>query len=408
MRWLPFEAWVSLRFMREGKVQTSFIVGGIAIGVAVIVFMSALMSGLQINFVRRALTGQAHIQVLPLKEVVRPLRDQDKDWPELPIVQAPLQRLKSIDQWQSAVLQINAMPEVLVASPAVTGAALLMRGDVNRAITLIGMTPELYFRIVPLPEKIVRGQARMDVDTLFIGTDLATDLGVTVGDKLRVSAANGTQTILKVAAIFDLGNKGANSRTTFVALRTAQSLLGMAGRVSVIDITVRDVYEAEVVAQRISSLTHLEADSWIKTNEQFFTAVHAQTTANTAIRFFVALSVGFGIASVLVVSVVQRSREIGIFRAMGITRGQILRIFLLQGGLLGLLGALTGSLMGGLALVLWQRFERNADGTEMFPLSLEPTLFMQALTLATLTGLLAAFAPALRAARLDPVVAIRG
>lgn len=408
MRWLPFEAWVSLRFMREGKVQTSFIVGGIAIGVAVIVFMSALMSGLQINFVRRALTGQAHIQVLPLKEVVRPLRDQDKDWPELPIVQAPLQRLKSIDQWQSAVLQINAMPEVLVASPAVTGAALLMRGDVNRAITLIGMTPELYFRIVPLPEKIVRGQARMDVDTLFIGTDLATDLGVTVGDKLRVSAANGTQTILKVAAIFDLGNKGANSRTTFVALRTAQSLLGMAGRVSVIDITVRDVYEAEVVAQRISSLTHLEADSWIKTNEQFFTAVHAQTTANTAIRFFVALSVGFGIASVLVVSVVQRSREIGIFRAMGITRGQVLRIFLLQGGLLGLLGALTGSLMGGLALVLWQRFERNADGTEMFPLSLEPTLFMQALTLATLTGLLAAFAPALRAARLDPVVAIRG
>jgi lipoprotein-releasing system permease protein len=115
------------------------------------------------------------------------------------------------------VLQINAMPQVLVASPAVTGAALLMRGDVNRAITLIGMTPELYFRIVPLPEKIVRGQARMDVDTLFIGTDLATDLGVTVGDKLRVSAANGTQTILKVAAIFDLGNKGANSRTTFVA-----------------------------------------------------------------------------------------------------------------------------------------------------------------------------------------------
>ena len=408
MRWLPFEAWVSLRFMREGKVQTSFIVGGISIGVAVIVFMSALLSGLQTNFVRRALTGQAHIQVLPLKEVVRPLRDQDKDWHELAIVQAPLQRLKSIDQWQSAVLQINAMPEVLVVSPAATGSALLMRGDVNRAITLTGMTPELYFRIVPLPEKIVGGQARMDVDTIFIGTDLATDLGVAVGDKLRVSAANGSQTTLKVAAIFDLGNKGANSRSTFVALRTAQSLLGMAGRVSVLDITVRDVYAAEVVAQRISALTHLEADSWIKTNEQFFTAVHAQTTANTAIRFFVALSVGFGIASVLVVSVVQRSREIGIFRAMGITRGQILRIFLLQGGLLGLLGALSGSLMGGVALVLWQRFERNADGTVMFPLSLEPTLFMQALSLATLTGLLAAFAPALRAARLDPVVAIRG
>ena len=408
MRWLPFEAWVSLRFMREGKVQTSFIVGGISIGVAVIVFMSALLSGLQANFVRRALTGQAHIQVLPLKEVVRPLRDGDQVWPENATVQAPLQRLKSIDQWQSAVAQISSMSEVVVVSPAVTGSALVTRGDASRAITLTGMTPELYYRIVSLPEKIVRGQAHMEVDTIFIGTELATDLGVTVGDKLRVSAANGSLNTLKVAAIFDLGNKGANSRSTFVALRTAQSLLGLTGRVSVLDITVRDVYAAEVVAQRINRLTHLEADSWIKTNEQFFTAVRAQTTANTAIRFFVALSVGFGIASVLVVSVVQRSREIGIFRAMGITRGQILRIFLLQGGLLGLLGAISGSLMGGTALVLWQHFERNADGTVMFPLSLEPILFIQALALATLTGLLAAFAPALRAARLDPVVAIRG
>jgi lipoprotein-releasing system permease protein len=406
--WLPFEVWVSLRFMREGRVQTAFIVGGISIGVAVIVFMSALLSGLQSNFVRRALTGQSHIQVLPLKEVVRPLRSDDHAWPESATTQAPLQRLKSIDQWQSAAAQINAMPDVMVVSPAVNGSALVMRGDASRAITLIGMTPELYFQIVPLPEKIVRGQAHMDVDTIFIGTDLATDLGVTVGDKLRVSAANAAINTLKVGAIFDLGNKGANSRSTFVTLRTAQSLLGMAGRVSVLDITVRDVYAAEVVAQRISTLTHLEADSWIKTNEQFFTAVHAQTTANTAIRFFVALSVGFGIASVLVVSVVQRSREIGIFRAMGITRGQILRIFLLQGGLLGMLGAISGSTMGGIALVLWQRFERNADGTVMFPLSLEPSLFFQALALATLTGLLAAFAPALRAARLDPVVAIRG
>jgi lipoprotein-releasing system permease protein len=111
---------------------------------------------------------------------------------------------------------------------------------------------------------------------------------------------------------------------------------------------------------------------------------------------------------VLVVSVVQKSREIGILRAMGISRGQVLRVFLLQGGLLGLGGALAGSGLGALALLVWQRVARNPDGTPMFPLTLEPALFAAALLLATLTGLLAAFAPALRAARLDPVVAIRG
>ena len=163
-----------------------------------------------------------------------------------------------------------------------------------------------------------------------------------------------------------------------------------------------------MVAQKIAMHTGLQADSWMKTNEQFFTAVKAQTTANTAIRFFVALSVGFGIASVLVVSVVQRSREIGILRAMGITRGQVLRIFLLQGGLFGLGGSLIGSAIGALALYLWQHYMRNVDGSVMFALTFDTRLLVQTLVLSTFTGLLSAFAPALRAARLDPVVAIRG
>ena len=226
--------------------------------------------------------------------------------------------------------------------------------------------------------------------------------------ELRLSSGTGRVQTLTVSGIFDLGNKAANARNTFVALRTAQTLFDLVGGASVLDVTVRDVYTAETIAQKMHQLTGLQADSWIKTNEQFFTAVKAQTTANTAIRFFVALSVGFGIASVLVVSVVQRSREIGILRAMGVTRGQVLRVFLIQGGLLGLGGAVLGSGIGALALFLWQRFMRNADGSEMFPLVFDSGLLLQTLLLATLTGLLSAFAPALRAARLDPVVAIRG
>ena len=408
---LPFEWIVAIRFLREGRLQTLFIIAGVAIGVAVIVFMSALMTGLQSNFIDRLLSASAHIELLPPKEVARPLRQGVAGEKEAAIVQAPLQRLKSIDQWQAIATQIRAMPQVLVVAPVAAGSALVVRGNATRAISLTGIEPELYFRIVNLADKIVRGNARLAGADILIGTELAIDLGVDVGDKLRITTGTGenlASSVLTISGVFDLGSKGANQRSTFVALRTAQSLLGLTGGVSSLEVTVRDVYAAETVARQITKATGVEADSWIKTNAQFFTAVSAQTTANTAIRFFVGLSVAFGIASVLAVVVVQKSREIGILRAMGVSRGQILRLFLLQGGLLALGGAVLGSGIGALGLTVWQRLAKNADGTALFPLVLDPTLFAAALLLATLTGLVAAFAPARRAARLDPVVAIRG
>ena len=406
--WVPFEPFVAIRFLKEGLVQTLFIIGGISIGVGVIIFMSALLTGLKSNFVNRVLTGQAHIQVIAPKEVVRAMRSSgDRDVVQSTL-QSPLQRLKSIDQWQSIAAQIAQMPWVSVVSPAATGAALVIRGSASQSVNLMGIVPDLYYQIVPLPEKIVQGRAVLSGEDVLIGTELASILGVTVGDKISLSSATGSFNVLTLRGIFDLGNKGANTRTVYVAMRSAQSLLNLTGVATVLDVTLQDVYQAENIAQKITAMTQMQADSWIKTNEQFFTAIGAQTTANTAIRFFVALSVGFGIASVLVVSVVQRSSDIGILRAMGIKRSQILRIFLIQGGLLGLGGALVGACLGASALLLWDVFMRNADGTVMFVLELDGALLLQALALATLTGLLAAFAPALRAARLDPVVAMRG
>ena len=409
--WLPFEWIVAIRFLREGRLQTLFIIAGVAIGVSVIVFMSALLAGMQANFIRRVLSTQSHIQLLRPQQITRPLRSGD-DAPrgqvEGAIVQPPLQQTKSIDQWRAVADQVRGMPGIRVVSPVSSGPVLIVRGNASKAVNLSGVEPESYYRIVNLDEKIVRGSARLTSSDILIGTELASDLGVDVGDKLNVTAASGASNVLTISGIFDLGNKGSNKRETFAALHTAQSLLNTPGGVTSLEVTVQDIYAAETIAQRIAADTGVEADSWIKNSAQFFAAVSAQTTANIAIRFFVGLSVAFGIASVLVVSVVQKSREIGILRAMGISQGQILRLFLLQGGLLGFGGSLLGCAIGALALSLWTRLALNADGTPMFALEFDSTLFTLAMVLASVTGLLAAFAPALRAARLDPVVAIRG
>ncbi len=391
--------------------QTLFIVTGVAIGVGVIVFMSALLAGLQTNFMRRVLNAQAHIQLLQPQQTTRLLRgagSADRLALEAASVQAPMQQKRAIDQWQSIVAQVRLMRDVREVSPVASGSILLLRGSASRAVTVSGIEPQSYFRIVDFSDKLVRGTLRLGSADMLIGTDLAIDLGVDVGEKLHVTSADGASSTLTVAGIFDLGSKGVNQRNTFTTLRTAQNLLAMPGGVTSIEVTVQDIYAAETMAQRIAAATGVQADSWIKNSAQFFAAISAQTTANTAIRFLVGLSVAFGVASVLVVSVVQKSREIGILRAMGIARGQILRIFLLQGGLLGLGGSLAGCALGALALVLWQALARNADGTPLFALALDPQLALVALVLGSLTGLLAALAPALRAARLDPVVAIRG
>jgi lipoprotein-releasing system permease protein len=407
-RWVPFEWIAAIRFLKEGRMQTIFIVMAVSIGVSVIVFMSAMLSSLQANFIKRVLTSQPHIQLIPPDEVARPQRFAAAGLVVAAAVQRPAQRIRSIDQWQKIRAPLKEWPDITNVSPTMTTSALAARGDASRSITVTGIDPDVYFKIVKIPDYIIAGQLRVFTDDILIGSELAHDLGVSVADKIIISSATGASRVLTITAIFDLGNKGANQRSTFVALRTAQALSSLVGGVTTIDLTVKDVYAAETIAQSVQAATGVEADSWIKTNAQFFTAVNAQKTSNTLIRLFVGLSVAFGIASVLVVSVIQRSKDIGILRAMGTSQGQILRVFLLQGGLLGFVGSIVGAALGGYAVVFWHGYLRQADGTELFPLVLEPSLFVAAIMLAALTGVAAAAVPAIRAAKLDPVVAIRG
>jgi lipoprotein-releasing system permease protein len=406
-RFLPFEWIAAMRFMRDGLMQTLLIMFGVALGVAVIVFMSALLTGLQSNLFRRTLNYQAQIVILPPEEVALPLRGGGSV-AEAAMVQPRSQRLKSVDQWQKVRDLVRGLPDVVAVTPVASGPGFVTRAAANKAVSITGIEPETYLRIIALRDKMVAGRLSVTNSEILIGIDLASDLGVKVGDKLNLTSATGAVQTLTVSGIFDFGNKGVNERNVYVALQIAQNLLNLVGGVSSVELNVRDPFMAEQVAQEITAQTHLEADSWIRTNAQFFTAMSAQTLSNDFIRFFVGLTAALGIASVLVVSVVQKSKEIGILRAMGTTRQQILRLFLIQGGVMGLIGSLFGSLLGGMFLNFWRGVAKNPDGTPMFVITVDPMLFVLAAVGATLIGVLAAVAPARRAARLDPAVAIRG
>jgi len=402
-----FESVVAFRFMREGLTQTLLIIFGVALGAGVIIFMSALLAGLQANIVRRTLNFQAPIQVLAPDQVARPLREGEPTGVAAQI-QPRSQQLRSVDQWQKVRRDILRLPDVTGATPVVTGPGFARRGEATKAVSIIGIDPESYFEVIALPEKIVAGRYDVGPIDIVIGTELAKDLGTSVGDKLALTTANGAASTLSVIGIFDFGNKGVNERSVYVALRTAQNLLDLVGGATSLDVKVRDPFAAETTAQAVRESGDLRVDSWISTNAQFFSAMQAQILANTLIRVFVGITVALGIASVLVVSVVQKSREIGILRAMGTARAQVLRVFLIEGGFMGLVGALLGSLLAWGFLLLWRGVARNPDGTPLFIVVIEPWLFAIACAGATLVGILAAVIPARRAAQLDPAVAIRG
>lgn len=403
--WMPFEWIAALRFLREGRMQSLLIVVGVGVGVAVIVFMSALLSGLQANLVRRTLSSQAHIVLLPAEEVARPQSVTGQDAIR---VQKQAQRLRSIDQWQQIRDRLSGWVEIAAVSPVAAGPAFAVRGEANKAVTLIGIDPTRYNQVISLAERLTAGELRVGAGEVVIGIELAKDLGADVGDKLRIGGAGSAAETLTITGLFDLGNKGVNARNVYVGLRTGQTLLDLVGGVSSIELALHDLDEAERVAQRIATQTGLIADSWIRTNAQFVTALTSQRVSSNVIRFFVGLSVAFGIASVLVVSVIQRSKEIGILRAMGATQAQMRRIFLLQGGVVGFCGSLLGSGLAWSFLSMWQLMARNPDGTPLFVIGFEPLLIGAAAGGASLVGTLAALLPARRAASLDPVVAIRG
>ena len=405
-RLATFELIVAFRFMRDGLMQTLLIVAGVGLGGAVIIFMSMLLGGLQSNVVLRTLNFQAPIVLLPPEQVARPLRDGPQEAIAAQ-VQPRSQQLRSIDQWQQVRDQLARTPGVTAVTPIASGPGFALRGEASKAVSITGIEPATYFDVIALLEKIVAGSIDLGPLDIIVGRELAADLGVETGDRVRLATARGIDSTMTVAGIFDFGNKAVNERNVYIRLRAAQSLLDLAGGVSAIEVRVADPFEAEAIAQTLRARTGLQVDSWIRTNEQFFTAMAAQSMTNTLIRVFVGLTVALGIASVLVVSVIQKSKEIGILRAMGTSRQQVQRVFLIQGAFMGLAGAVLGSLLAYGFLLVWRSVARNPDGTIMFVIEMEPSLFAAAAVASALVGTLAAMAPARRAARLDPVVAIR-
>jgi lipoprotein-releasing system permease protein len=395
------ESTIAMRFLRQGRAQTLLILFGIAVGVSVIVFVVALIAGLQANIIDRTLGTQAHVRVEAPEDVNR-VASAPAGTTQLVLEDRRAQTLRTIINWQRVRDVIERLPGVTAVSPVVSGPAFGRRGEAVESVALVGIDLPRYLRVIPLDESMVEGRLDVGSGNAVIGRQLARDLGLRTGGKLRLDAGDGRDTIVNVAGIFELGVRELDARYVYLDLKQAQSLLALPGGVTVIDVTVDELFGADRMATRIRGLTGQKAESWMETNAQLMNALSSQSMSTNMISFFVAMSVALGIASVLAVSVTQRTREIGILRAMGTRRRQMLRVFLIQGAVLGLFGSLVGAAAGWALVAAFNNF-----GPGLFEIPMPPALILAAMALATVAGVVSAAVPASRAARLDPVEAIR-
>ncbi len=403
---MPFAWFAALRYLRTDKAQTALVLAAVSIGVSVIVFLSALIDGLQTSLIDKTLGSQPHITLHVPREAPRPIA-RPGGAAVARTVQASSQRLRSIDQWPSVMAAAERVPGVVAAAPVVSGAGFALRGDAKEPIMIRGVDPERFVGILDVRKRLTGGRFDVASGDLVIGATLAVDLGVGVGDKVRILTTEGVEDTVSITGVFTLGNEAVDRTWVLTSLRHAQSLYALPGGATAIELKVADVFRAEEIAVDLHGSTGLDADSWMKLDAELLQGLSAQSSSRTLIEVFVTIAVALGIASVLIVSVVQKSREIGILRAVGTPARRVLQIFLVQGGVLGLAGSVVGVGLGAFFAKAFERVAVGPDGAARFPVDVSLELLVRAAALAVGVGVLAAVIPAIRAARLDPAEAIR-
>ena len=403
----PIEFFLALRFLKEGHSQTVLIFAGATAGVGVVVFLISLIVGLQQTLIEQTMGLHPHVIVEP-RENLGPDSVYEAADTELVFsrVEPRPGRFEDIEEWRDLSLQVGADPDAVGVTAVAFGPGTAVRGQALQPIEIRGIDPGTYREVINLEERLVDGQYRFDDQGAVIGYELAEELGVEVGDRIRFVIAEGEGRTFVVRGLLDLGARTPNRSWAYVSIREGQSLLDLGDSVTAIQIVLEDLFDAVEVADRLQNQVEHEVVSWTETNRDLLRALRTQTASTLLIAVFVAISVALGIASVLVVTVVQKRGQIGVLRAMGAPMGTVLRVFLIQGATVGLVGSIFGSLLGTGLAIGFSDFIRDDRGATLFPVQPSPTIFAIACVLATLAGLLAAVVPARRAARLDPADAI--
>ena len=398
---MRYAAKIALRHLLSSPGQTALLVTGVALGVTVFIFMSALIGGLATLLTQRTVGSIPHV-TLEMRE--RDPRPVPLAGTVQAVVQKDISRREQIPVWEPFVPVIERTPGVTGISPQIRGSAFVERGQAVAPVGVIGVNPGNLSVIADIEGAVVDGNAGLPVDGILIGRTLAEDLGVRVGQVLRLVSDRGRERSFRIGGIFSLGIATADRQAVYMNFRAARALFALPTGVSRIEVKVAPVNDAPAIAQTLRRATGLKVTPWTEDNAQLFDALDAQGRTGSIIKAFALITIIVGIASAMLLSIVRRRAEIGIMRAMGASKRLVTTIFVLEGTLIGATGAIAGALLAWGALAPFPPVSEVAQGG--LPVDRGQGQFLLAIVLTTLAAAAASILPARRAASIDPVEAI--
>ena len=405
-----FELKVAARYLVSARLQSALLMFGVSVGVIVFTFMAALMNGLNVRLTKDITGNVAHVTLEPERRVPRAFMASPTGRALFAV--QPGHNDRPVIRNHRAVLDVaSGIEGVRAVVPEVFGNATLVRGERNVAVSVTGVEADDADEIAPLGESMVRGRLDLGVGNVVVGSRLATELGVDVGDRVKLGAAGSpdarADAVLVVRGIFTLGVQAIDERVVYIDLDSARKFFNVVEGVSLIELKVDDVWQAPLVAARLGRATRLKASSWLERNTRLQEGLRAQASTSNMIKAFSLLTIAIGVASALFLSVSRRRADIGILRSFGIGRGAIVRTFVLQGLLIGTVGALVGAGLGFAFAHVLLMTSMKATGTPSIPIDPAQGEYVRAVLLAVAASALAAVLPAWSASRIDPLEAIQ-
>lgn len=393
---------IAMRYLTASKAQTGLLIAGVAVGVFVFIFMSALIGGLAVFLVQRTVGDIAHVTI------EAPARDPGSLLPDdagvLLVEQRATSQRELLRTADAFMPIIAATPGVAATSQQIVGNGFLVRGQSNAPVGVTGVEPGKVSAIANIGKRLIAGNTDLTNSTVIIGSKLADTLGVGIGQVVRMQSDRGNERPLVVGGIFELGLDALDSRTAFVSLGTARILFDMPQGISRIELKLEDLNQADAFARRIAADTGLKATPWTAGNAQLLDGLRAQGSSGDLIKAFALITIVIGVASALLLSTYRRRPEIGIMRAMGASRLFVIFVFVTQGALIGILGGLIGAGLGYAALSPFPVPELAPPGG--LPVDVRQGAYGLAIALTAIGAILASILPARAAARVDPVSVI--